>query len=48
MQTKRNVHGVLLALQDINVCNKYELQNIESMLAATGGQKYVSNTTDCF
>eukprot|EP00775_Hariotina_reticulata_P010422 gene10422-10580_t len=39
VEERINLQKALFELEDINVCNKYELQNIESMLAATDALK---------
>jgi kinesin family protein 18/19 len=37
IEERINLQKALFELEDINVCNQYELQNLEDMLCSTGG-----------
>lgn len=36
VEERINLQKALFELEDVNVCNKYELQNIDDMLKAAG------------
>ena len=38
IEERINLQKALFELEDINVCNQYELQNLEEMLSNTGRQ----------
>jgi hypothetical protein len=42
IEERINLQKALFELEDINVCNQYELQNLEDMLCSTGGRSVSS------